>query len=839
MRIVSPLAQSFYVDNESGVFVTGVDLYFASKDANLPVTIQLRPMKLGLPAEKIYPFSEVVLDPSRVLVSDNAAFPTRVTFESPVYLEGNKFHALVITSNSIEYNVWVSRLGEVDITTAAGPESKKVVVAKQPISGGLFKSQNASTWNESPYEDLKFTLYRSNFVTNQLGSFNFYNPELNFGNNQIATLLPNSLEFTSKRIRVGLGSTVQDNGLVFGNTISQHGSNATGNYVNAAGIATGNLTIVNAGVGYTPSSGSLTFAGVALTSITGSGLNATANITITNGVAVAATISNGGTGYVIGDVLTATQIGSEKLGQNLQLSVQGLRGINELILDNVQGDFVTGAGKTVRYTNSLGITTDLNGLVGGNVLIQSGGIREESDGLHIKVNHKNHGMHAGENIVRILNVLGDTKPIKLTADYEKTSTASIPVDSTVNFTTFENVGISSTNPGYILIGNEIIAYEGTTANSLTGITREIDQTLAFKYTQGTPIYKYEINGISLRRINTTHTLQDATVSDPSDFDYYTLKIDTSQDGKTAALPYGQVDRSVGTSFPKLYINQTKSTGGEFINATQNIQYEIARPNIQTFSLNGTNISADIRTVSGTSVDGSENSFEDKGFSSLQLNANNYFDSPRLICSKLNEQERLGTLPGNKSLTVNLSMESFDSFISPVVDLDRVSMIFVTNRINNPITNYKTDNRVNTLEDDPSSFVYATNTIQLEIPATSIKVIVSAYVNIFSDLRALYAIKNQTADKSVYSLFPGYSVAEPATRTVGREVKNSLSDGTPDKKMVKSSVLGYDGSDLDFIDYEFTVSDLSPFKYFSIKLIGSGTNQAFPPRLKDLRVIAVA
>jgi len=136
------------------------------------------------------------------------------------------------------------------------------------------------------------------------------------------------------------------------------------------------------------------------------------------------------------------------------------------MLDNVQGDFVVGSGKTVQYINSVGVTTDLNGNTGGGVLIDSDGIQTETDGLHVVVNHKNHGMHAGENIVRLTNVLTDTKPIKLTSNYEQNSTADILVDVTTNFSTFENVGVSSTNPGYILIGEEIISYEGVTANSL-------------------------------------------------------------------------------------------------------------------------------------------------------------------------------------------------------------------------------------------------------------------------------------------------------------------------------------------------------------------------------------
>jgi len=113
-----------------------------------------------------------------------------------------------------------------------------------------------------------------------------------------------------------------------------------------------------------------------------------------------------------------------------------------------------------------------------------------------------------------------------------------------------------------------------------------------------------------------------------------------------------------------------------ITASQNIQYEILRPNIQTMSLNGTNVSAKVRTVSGTSVDGSEFSFVDNGFDDISLSTNNYFESPRLVCSKINEDERLDVLPGNKSLTVNLTLSTTNPDISPVIDLDRAAMIFV-------------------------------------------------------------------------------------------------------------------------------------------------------------------
>jgi hypothetical protein len=444
-------------------------------------------------------------------------------------------------------------------------------------------------------------------------------------------------------------------------------------------------------------------------------------------------------------------------------------------------------------------------------------------------------MHSVVNSVVISNALPDVKFTKLSSAYDKTSTNSILVENALDFATFENVGISSTNPGYALIGDEIIAYEGTTSNSLLGVTRQIDQTTSFGYSAGTPVYKYELNGISLRRINLTHSFQDVTVTDPIGLDYYNIKIDTSQNGKTDPLPQGQVDRSTGTSFPKLYINESKSTGGGNIKASQNIQYELVTPNVQNLVLRETYISSKLRSVSGTSVDGSEASFADQGFEDISLNATNYLSSPRIICSKVNEDLYLTSLPGNKSLTLDLNLFTENSYLSPAIDLDRVSMIYTSNRVNNRISNYATDDRVSTLEDDPSAFVYATLPIQLETPATSIKIFVTGYVNNFNDIRALYAIQNDLEESTIYYPFPGYSNID----NFGQVINDSNSDGSPDSFVPKTDILSFESSDLQFREYEFTIDNLPSFRYFSIKLVGSSTNQAFPPRLKDLRVIALA
>jgi len=633
-----------------------------------------------------------------------------------------------------------------------------------------------------------------------------------------------------------LGTTLSTSDLpTLGNTIVQRNSSVTANYVGYAGSCSGNLTIVNAGIGYTPSSGNRTFAGVALTSVTGTGKNATANIHISNGVAVAATIQSGGTGYIVGDILTANQIGNDTLGRNIRLSVSSLSGINELIVDQVQGEFLTGVGNTLQYVNNSGITTDLKA-TGSNVLAST--IELQSDGLHIKVNHKNHGMHSPTNTVSISNVLPDTIPSKLMANYDLSSTADILVEDESVFGTFENVGVGTSNLGYARIGDEIISYSGTSTGALTGITRSVDQTVASSYTTGTQIYKYELGSVSLRRINKDHSLGDSTVSESIGLDHYHIKIDTSSNG---------IDRSTGASFPKLYLNETKSAGGSRVNASQNIQYEIIRPNIETLTLNGTKINASIRTVSGTSVSGNEESFSDQGFEEINLNANNYLNSPRLICSKVNENSKLSTLPGKKSFTLNMRLLTANTYISPVIDLHRSGMILTSNRINNVIEDYVEDERVSTLKDDPTAFVYATKPISLETPATSIKLYVNAYVNVDSDIRALFAIANDPKEELIYYPFPGYDnlsiVGEtsisPSPETIKKVVDTSKNSGRPDRKRPKSTKRGFFANQLEFIEHEFTIDQLPAFRYFSVKLIGTSTNQTYPPRFRQLRVIALA
>ena len=150
-----PLAQSFVVDDTTGVFVTSLELYFQEKPTEFsePVDIEIREVELGTPSQKVIPFSQVSKDPDEIEVSNDCSIKTKVTFDSPVYLQGQSDYAIVILSKSTEYRVWISRLGEVDVQSL-GSETDRILVTTQELLGSLFKSQNARTWEPDQLTDM-------------------------------------------------------------------------------------------------------------------------------------------------------------------------------------------------------------------------------------------------------------------------------------------------------------------------------------------------------------------------------------------------------------------------------------------------------------------------------------------------------------------------------------------------------------------------------------------------------------------------------------------------------------------------------------------------------------
>ena len=157
---IDPLAQSFFIENEQGAFINSVDLFFKSKDADLPVWIQVVPIVNGSPSrEVIVPGSVKYLSPSSVNVSETGATQTKFEFNEPIYLKGFTEYALTIQSDSKAYKLWAGQTGDIKV----GSQQERVT--KQTTVGPLYTPQNSFKWEPQFDVDLKFKINRCKFVT--------------------------------------------------------------------------------------------------------------------------------------------------------------------------------------------------------------------------------------------------------------------------------------------------------------------------------------------------------------------------------------------------------------------------------------------------------------------------------------------------------------------------------------------------------------------------------------------------------------------------------------------------------------------------------------------------
>ena len=153
--VQDPLAQTFDVSSDGGVFVTSVDLYFASLGKR-PVSIELRNTDNGVPSTKVVPFSKVTKSVGELVYSDKGQTPTRFTFKSPVYLQDAETYALVVMTDEPGTQVFVSEMGQKDLIT-------KNDIVGQPLTGSLYASQNSKEWEIHSLLDMKFTLNKAKF----------------------------------------------------------------------------------------------------------------------------------------------------------------------------------------------------------------------------------------------------------------------------------------------------------------------------------------------------------------------------------------------------------------------------------------------------------------------------------------------------------------------------------------------------------------------------------------------------------------------------------------------------------------------------------------------------
>ena len=284
-RWVDPLAQSFLIEKEEGVFVNSIEVFFSAKDGGgLPVTCSIRQMLNGSPTQKVLPFAEKTLYPNEITTSANAQTATKFTFPSPVYLNPQTEYCFVLESNSNAYLAWVGQMGDFDVHT-------KEPIDRQPYAGVLFKSQNSSTWSPEQLQDLKFNINRCKFSSTS-GKVVLENKDL-----PVKKLRQNSITVIGSGDRDRIKVSHQSHGMYdLDSNVTLAG--VEGDKDNGILTVTSNATGTGAAATYTGVSGTAS----------GNGSGATFNITLDTNTSISSiTINNPGFNFAAAETITIPQ----------------------------------------------------------------------------------------------------------------------------------------------------------------------------------------------------------------------------------------------------------------------------------------------------------------------------------------------------------------------------------------------------------------------------------------------------------------------------------------------------------------------------------------------------
>lgn len=268
------LSQTFYTpkplnnSQDYGIFVTSIDLFFKSKPApggfftnsntqrrstmQLPVTVKIAEVLNGYPTKNY--LASKTLQAKDVNISDvpsttNAATITKFTFDDPVYLEPAREYAIIVGSDSPDYELFIAEIGEEVL--GVSPTRR---ISEQPYAGSLFRSQNSSTWTPYQNQDLMFVINKAVFASSGTATFNLQMPPTANIDVDRVMLVSSDLKFpvgtVDYRVKGLFSSNTQQetngvylvpyNAVEYGTLLDRSGKPASGSFLNRRRIVRGN-----------------------------------------------------------------------------------------------------------------------------------------------------------------------------------------------------------------------------------------------------------------------------------------------------------------------------------------------------------------------------------------------------------------------------------------------------------------------------------------------------------------------------------------------------------------------------------------------------------------------
>jgi hypothetical protein len=318
-------------------------------------------------------------------------------------------------------------------------------------------------------------------------------------------------------------------------------------------------------------------------------------------------------------------------------------------------------------------------------------------------------------------------------------------------------------------------------------------------------------------------------------------------GLDSALTYGGIRAtsilgSNAISFPdatgyQIYMDSSTAAGakafvgGSNVSASQNIIYDVINPHLEILTPPNTSTVLESKITSGRSLAGIETRFvKETTFNVTSVKEDNYSSNPNMIANSY--VEAAAPLSGARSATFKVSMETTSVNVSPVIDLQRASVILITNIIDKQnsdrslgsLPGRTAGSGVNTplaykAETDPTDGSHIAK--HITVPVTLADQAVGLQI-------VLGANRPADAEFEVYY----------RTATSGNNIRL-----LPYTLVTAEGTVPSDDNPNVFREYKYLVGGkngtLTPFSQYQLKIVFRSSNSSKVPAITDLRVIALA
>jgi len=253
-------------------------------------------------------------------------------------------------------------------------------------------------------------------------------------------------------------------------------------------------------------------------------------------------------------------------------------------------------------------------------------------------------------------------------------------------------------------------------------------------------------------------------------------------------------------------------GGSGIVATQNQMINTFMPFVQSLNFAGTNATWGVKLSSGMSLGASAPTpyVIDTAYAPIIVNQNFSVNVPKVIASADND--------AGASIVIKGTLSSTKSNLSPVIDLERCSLITIANRIDNPEIYAGTDTTKNNVE----SFV--AETVATGGSSKSKYVTKSVTLGSASDGLHVFVDTNRPSQTHIdvyYKVSDSEDSLSAATWVLAAPVEN----------------IPYTDSGL-FNETEYVIDPAGTFSAFKMKIVLRSSNSSRIPKCKDLRIVAI-